>query len=56
MSYFPNMETYDKICKDLNNWPDWKKRAYNSMFSSVHSKRLILQEESTNGNKDTNES
>ena len=28
-----NRETYNKVCKDIDTWPEWKKEAYNQFYS-----------------------
>lgn len=36
--------SYEKICKIINQWPNWKKDAYNKMFAiSTHAKRLNIE-------------
>ncbi len=36
--------TYRKVNADINDeWPDWKKRAYNEMFAvSAHASKVIV--------------
>lgn len=37
--------SYDKINKMINEWPDWKKDAYNKMFAvSVHAEKISIQQ------------
>jgi hypothetical protein len=39
------MNLYEKIHKELEQWPDWKKQAYNDIFAVIkHSKKLIIKE------------
>lgn len=34
-------ESYEKICKDINSWPEWKKKAYNEEFAiSNHAEKV----------------
>ena len=36
-------EVYEKINKDINDeWPQWKKQAYNEMFVSAHAKKIAI--------------
>ena len=36
--------SYEKIGKIINQWPNWKKDAYNKMFAiSTHAKRLNIE-------------
>lgn len=36
-------EYYEKINKQINEWPDWKKQAYNDIFAvSAHAKKLDI--------------
>ena len=32
----------NKVKQDVENWPDYKKKAYNEMFVSAHSKKLKI--------------
>lgn len=42
IEWFPE-ENYRRINKTLNEWPDWKKEAYNRMFAtSDHAQKLTL--------------
>lgn len=36
--------TYEKVNADINNeWPKWKKEAYNEMFAvSAHAKKVVI--------------
>ena len=37
-------ESYEKVNKTINQWPNWKKDAYNKMFAiSTHAKRLNIE-------------
>lgn len=38
-------DAYDRISETINNeWPDWKKRAYNEMFAiSAHAEKIMIQ-------------
>lgn len=36
---------YDKIRKTIDNWPDWKKQAYNDNFAvSKYSEKYVISE------------
>lgn len=36
-------ESYDKVNKTINGWPNWKKEAYNKMFAvSKNAKRVVV--------------
>lgn len=37
-------ETYEKVKSDINNeWPKWKKEAYNEMFAvSAHAQKISI--------------
>lgn len=36
-------ESYEKVNKTINEWPDWKKDAYNRMFAvSVHAQEVVV--------------
>lgn len=37
-------EAYKKVSGTINAWPDWKKRAYNGMFSSAHAEKIQTRE------------
>mgnify|MGYP000981580859 CR=1 FL=1 len=38
-----NKGLYDKIYRTIDEWPDWKKQAYNDNFAvSKYSKKLII--------------
>ncbi len=38
-------EAYESVSNAINNeWPDWKKKAYNEMFAvSTHAKKILIQ-------------
>lgn len=34
---------YEIVNNKINDWPDWKKRAYNEMFAtSAHAKKITI--------------
>ena len=36
---------YERLREEMDEWPDWKKRAYNEMFAtSTHSEKLEVDE------------
>ncbi len=36
-------ESYEKVNKTINGWPNWKKDAYNKMFAvSAHAKKIVV--------------
>lgn len=36
-------ESYEKVNKTINGWPDWKKDAYNKMFAvSTNAKKVTV--------------
>lgn len=36
-------ESYEKVNKTINEWPDWKKEAYNKMFAvSTHAEKVPI--------------
>ena len=40
-----NEDLYEKIYKTIEEWPDWKKQAYNDNFAvSKYSKKFIIEE------------
>lgn len=40
-----NEGLYEKIYKTIEEWPDWKKQAYNDNFAvSKYSKKFIIEE------------
>jgi hypothetical protein len=36
--------TYENVRKELESWPDWKKKAYNDNFLSAHAKPLEIKQ------------
>ena len=37
-------ESYEKVNKTINEWPNWKKDAYNKMFAiSAHSEKIVVE-------------
>lgn len=35
--------SYEKVNKTINEWPDWKKEAYNKMFAvSAHAEKVAI--------------
>lgn len=37
------VKLYQKICTEINNWPAWKKKAYNEEFAkSTHAEKLEI--------------
>lgn len=37
------LKNYENVNKIINEWPDWKKQAYNDMFAiSTHAKKLNI--------------
>lgn len=42
MSWNPR-NTYEKVNHTINEWPNWKKEAYNEMFAvSKHAKKVSI--------------
>lgn len=38
-------EAYEKVNHTINEWPDWKKRAYNEIFAvSTHAQKVFIHE------------
>lgn len=38
-------ESYEKVNKTINEWPNWKKDAYNKMFAvSAHAEKIIVEQ------------
>ncbi len=36
-------ESYEKVNKTINEWPNWKKDAYNKMFAvSAHAEKVAV--------------
>lgn len=37
--------SYEKVNKTINEWPDWKKDAYNRMFAvSAHAEKVLIKQ------------
>lgn len=37
--------SYEKVNSMINEWPNWKKDAYNKMFAvSVHAEKILIKE------------
>lgn len=34
-------EEYERIRKEAEDWPDWKKEIYNNHYASAHAKKLL---------------
>lgn len=35
--------SYEKVSDTINEWPNWKKKAYNEMFAiSTHAEKLLI--------------
>ena len=42
---FSGDEPYEKVNKTINEWPNWKKDAYNKMFAvSAHAEKIIVEQ------------
>lgn len=42
---FSDDEYYEKVNKTINEWPNWKKDAYNKMFAvSAHAEKIIVEQ------------
>lgn len=42
---FSGDESYEKVNKTINEWPNWKKDAYNKMFAvSAHAEKIIVEQ------------
>lgn len=40
------VKLYQKICTEINNWPAWKKKAYNEEFAkSTHAEKLEIEKD-----------
>ena len=38
-------ESYEKVNKTINEWPNWKKDAYNKMFAvSAHAEKIVVKQ------------
>ena len=36
-------ESYERVNKTINGWPDWKKKAYNEIFAvSAHAEKIPI--------------
>lgn len=36
-------KSYEKVNKTINEWPNWKKDAYNKMFAvSTHAEKVVV--------------
>lgn len=39
-------ESYERVNKTINDWPNWKKDAYNKMFAiSAHAEKVVVKQE-----------
>lgn len=43
MSSLKHAKLYQELCTEINNWPAWKKKAYNEEFAkSTHAEKLEI--------------